>query len=122
MTNTTATIAAVKEIKNKLKSLQDEKIILLKSLMGLEQKFNDLASDAESGEEWINALPIKSLHELNLSANDQLKRSNLGDWKKRSILRKDGRKAMNTLESLNNQIKLTKMDLISAKIEQTLSR
>lgn len=115
----------IKEIKSKLKLLKNQKIEVISNLVGIENKFNILSSDTRTVDDWINSLSIEGLNDcdkVSVKDEDGLYKSRLGDLKKRTILRKSSIKALDALDKINSEIKLTKIDLLVAKVNSTLEK
>lgn len=113
----------IKEIKSKLKLLKNQKIKILSDLVGIEDKFNILSSDIKTADDWIYGLSIEGLKDcdkVSIKDEDGIYRSRLGDFKKRNILRKSSVKSLDELDKINSEIKLTKIDLLVAKVNSTL--
>jgi hypothetical protein len=106
----------IEKIEKNLMGLLDKKNSLLKSLINCEEQFNSLISDVKTADDWVYGLPIDSIKDL----NNPNRKSRLGVLRTRSELRKSSLKTLSEIDSLDNQIKLVKVDLISEKINHLL--
>lgn len=104
--------------KSKVDALLDQKHEVLIKLSNIGKSFNELSDlNVKSSEEWINALPIENIHDL----NDSTRISKLEKIKKRKSLKKDSLLLLNKVDELENQIRIAYIDFIAAKIENVLS-
>jgi hypothetical protein len=106
----------VSKIESKLDILFNEKKDILKDLVKIEDVFNSLAAEVTSADDWLYALPITSIKDVGSK-----KITHLGRLKMRSVLRKDSWKKVKELELVDQKIALTRIDLLSAKVESLLS-
>lgn len=110
--------SVVLSAKSKVDALLDQKHEILIKLSNIGKSFNELSDlNVKSSEEWINALPIENIHDL----NDSTRISKLEKIKKRKSLKKDSLLLLNKVDELENQIRIAYIDLIAAKIENVLS-
>lgn len=109
---------SVKSINDRLKLLCDRKIELLQSLVGIEEKFQNLVPNDNSSEEWLYSLSIQSLNDIKSVLDEEGQpRSRLGDLKKCKLLRKNSTLTLDELDRLESEIKITKIMLLQAKVD-----
>lgn len=109
--------SVVLSAKSKVDSLLDQKHEALVKLSNIGKSFNELSDlHVKSSEEWINALPIENIYDL----NDNTRISKLEKMKKRKSLRKDSDDLLNKVDDLEDQIRIAYIDFIAAKIENIL--
>lgn len=110
--------SVVLSAKSKVDALLDKKHEALIELSNIGKSFNELADlNVKSSEEWINALPIENIHDL----NDNTRISKLDKIKKRKSLKKSSIELLNRVDELENQIRIAYIDFIAAKIENVLN-
>jgi hypothetical protein len=102
--------------KNELTNLVNYKIELINTLLRLDNEKKNLINP--ESKDWMVGFPIETLKQLE---SKSMLKTRLGDYRIRSEIIKTCNKTLDELDSVDVQIKLALFDLVSEKINITLS-